>query len=217
MIFLNVPFAEKDEVKTLGARWDAEYQSWFIPRGLSAEKIQALSRWIPAVQKIVGEDRSFMGNRLFVDPVPESCWFKNIRSEVTKEYWDDIRRIVYRRARHKCEICGAGRDAKEGRYIEAHERWSYDDKSGIQKIMRLVALCSDCHLVTHFGFARINGLEEKAFTHLMNVTGMTATQADEHIEEAFELWKKRSKREWKLDLSILTDSGIHLMNKAPQG
>ena len=44
MIFLNVSFSEKDEVKAFGARWDAEYQSWFIPRGLSVEKIQALSK-----------------------------------------------------------------------------------------------------------------------------------------------------------------------------
>jgi len=29
-IYLNVPFAQKDEVKTLGARWDNEKKKWFI-------------------------------------------------------------------------------------------------------------------------------------------------------------------------------------------
>ncbi len=33
-IILNVPFAEKDEAKNLGAWWDADIKKWFIPKGV---------------------------------------------------------------------------------------------------------------------------------------------------------------------------------------
>lgn len=32
-IYLNVPYAEKDAAKALGARWDAANKSWYIPPG----------------------------------------------------------------------------------------------------------------------------------------------------------------------------------------
>ena len=31
---LNVPFKEKDEVKSLGARWNPTAKHWYIPEGL---------------------------------------------------------------------------------------------------------------------------------------------------------------------------------------
>ena len=29
--YLNVPFAQKDAAKALGARWDAAYKKWYVP------------------------------------------------------------------------------------------------------------------------------------------------------------------------------------------
>jgi putative DNA primase/helicase len=34
--FLNVPFKEKNEAKQLGARWDRQEQSWYVPGGIDA-------------------------------------------------------------------------------------------------------------------------------------------------------------------------------------
>lgn len=39
---LAVPFAEKDEAKKLGARWNAERRSWYVPPGID---ISLFSRW----------------------------------------------------------------------------------------------------------------------------------------------------------------------------
>lgn len=39
---LAVPFAEKDEAKKLGARWNAERRSWYVPSGID---ISLFSRW----------------------------------------------------------------------------------------------------------------------------------------------------------------------------
>ena len=44
--------------------------------------------------------------RLTVELVPQTCWFSNVRSEVTSADWNRIRRYVYERAGHSCEICG---------------------------------------------------------------------------------------------------------------
>jgi hypothetical protein len=33
-LYLNVPHAEKDAAKELGARWDAKLKKWFIPSGI---------------------------------------------------------------------------------------------------------------------------------------------------------------------------------------
>lgn len=43
-IFLDVPFAEKDKVKRLGAKWDSEARRWYIPHGMDAYPFK---RWCP--------------------------------------------------------------------------------------------------------------------------------------------------------------------------
>ena len=42
-VLIKVPFSEKDEVKALGAKWDKENKSWFIPAGEDQSKF---SKWI---------------------------------------------------------------------------------------------------------------------------------------------------------------------------
>jgi hypothetical protein len=42
---LNVPFAEKDEAKQLGARWDPKRRKWYVPAGVDAAPF---SRWTGA-------------------------------------------------------------------------------------------------------------------------------------------------------------------------
>ena len=41
-IYLNVPFAQKDEAKALGARWDAVQKKWFVP---ADKDIALFTRW----------------------------------------------------------------------------------------------------------------------------------------------------------------------------
>src|SRR5271157_1448200 len=43
-IDLRVPYAEKDQAKVHGARWDRENQTWYAPPGTDLEK---LKRWLP--------------------------------------------------------------------------------------------------------------------------------------------------------------------------
>lgn len=41
---LNVPYAEKDEAKRLGARWDAARKTWYV---LDAKHLEPFIRWMP--------------------------------------------------------------------------------------------------------------------------------------------------------------------------
>jgi len=42
--YLTVPFAQKDQAKALGARWDAAQRQWFVPPGLD---LAQFSTWLP--------------------------------------------------------------------------------------------------------------------------------------------------------------------------
>ncbi|MEV5778562.1 hypothetical protein AB0L49_46485 [Streptomyces antimycoticus] len=106
--------------------------------------------------------------------------------------------------------CGVGEDRDVKRWLEAHERWVYDDAARVQYLKRLICLCTDCHTVTHYGYAQVRGLESQAFTHLVKVTKMDGVTARRHIDAAFATWRRRSQVTWKLDLSILTDARITL-------
>ena len=211
--YLDVPYADKDAAKALGARWDPAAKRWYDPRPPSP----GLHRWAarPDVPDLLpGEDRAF-GTGLFVDLVPASCWFTNVRTCVSRQDWERLRRMITRRAGQVCEVCGASQARAAKRWLEAHERWAYDDRTGVQALRRLICLCSDCHLSTHLGYANVTGRADHALAHLRKVTGMTDAEISRHVHEANETWAIRSERVWTLDLSILTDAGVTLARPEP--
>lgn len=40
MTFLNVPYAEKDEARALGARWNPGRKRWYVPDGVALDPFQ---------------------------------------------------------------------------------------------------------------------------------------------------------------------------------
>ncbi|MGH3612524.1 MAG: DUF5710 domain-containing protein [Pseudonocardia sp.] len=204
--YLDVPFAEKDAAKAQGARWDPTARRWYDPRPPTA----GLHRWAarPEVPELLpGEDRTF-GAGLFVDLVPRSCWFTNVRSCVSEQDWERLRRPVLRRAGYRCEACGDGEDRATSRRLEVHERWHYNNDTGVQALRRLICLCSPCHLVTHLGYANVTGRAEEALAHLRRVNGWDDGKTYAHVYASEQQWLDRSARTWTLDLGMLTDAGI---------
>jgi hypothetical protein len=116
--------------------------------------------------------------------------------------------MITGRAGRRCEVCGQSEDRSAARWLEAHERWSYDDAARTQSLRRLICLCTDCHRVTHFGLATIQGRDAEALRHLRAVTGLSTGDAQLLVEAAFELWHQRSRLDWTLDLGILTGAGV---------
>jgi hypothetical protein len=207
-LWLDVPFAAKDEAKAAGARWDSAARRWYA----LLPGISALERWAalpPVLDLLPGEDRLF-GSGLFVDLVPNSCWFTNVRSCVDQRDWERLRRMVMGRAGERCEVCQAVRDTERQVWLEAHERWAYDDIRQVQCLRRLICLCTPCHRATHMGLAQVRGQEAESLAHLARVNRWSYGQARAHTAEAFAVWHARSGVDWTLDLTMLTGAGIRL-------
>lgn len=143
--------------------------------------------------------------KLTIELVPATCFFSNVRSMVSKDDWDKLRKESYKKARHRCEICGGKGDKWP---VECHEVWSYHDDKKIQKLERLNALCPPCHAVKHIGLASIRGEKENAIKHMMTVNDISRPETIKLIDEAFLLWNERSKYEWDVDLTFLRDAGV---------
>ena len=47
--YLNCPYSEKDLVKSLGARWDADARKWYVPGELDTKQFK---RWWPKESKV---------------------------------------------------------------------------------------------------------------------------------------------------------------------
>jgi hypothetical protein len=138
--------------------------------------------------------------RLTVELVPKTSWYNNVRALVDEPGWDRIRRHVYRQAGFRCEICG-GKGPEHP--VECHEVWHYDDRTRVQLLVRMIALCPACHQVKHLGFANTRGKGGQARAHLARVNGWTLEQADAYIAEVFQVWAQRSGGPWTLDLEGL--------------
>lgn len=145
--------------------------------------------------------------KLSIELVPATSWLNNVRAVVTQAQWDYIKSQVYSKAYYQCEICGGTGDKHP---VECHEVWSYDNKTSVQKLERMIALCPQCHQVKHFGFAQTQGRGMTAMYHLMSVNELTWKKAEAYVKAAFKVWEERSRKTWTLDISILTDYGIDI-------
>lgn len=150
------------------------------------------------------EKRDWSGLRLKVELVPSTSWYSNVRSEVSKEEWDRIRKKCYSLANHKCEICGDNGHNQGFRWpVECHEIWDYDPDSRRQTLKGFISLCPYCHKCKHIGLAQINGEYDLALSHLMRVNSIGREEADSHVQDSFEEWERRSEHEWEVDITYM--------------
>lgn len=231
-LFIDVPYSQKDEAKAMGARWDSARKAWFIPDALHAQDRGHILCRFPLLKTdhdqpkgipfamtrtdfvFPGEDRTFdngVGQRLYPDMIPSTCWFTNVRSAVAPRHWSAVRRAILLRAGNRCECCGTSHGASHNGssiQLECHERWSFDVSTGIQTLVRLIAVCGPCHQVIHFGLAEVKGLRDETLAHFMKVTRFNLKQAESTIDKAWSEWRWRSGRTWTLDISMIERAGI---------
>lgn len=138
--------------------------------------------------------------KLSFELVPSTCFCSNVRSEVSEQQWDSLKRETARLAGNKCEICG-GRGPRWA--VECHEVWFYDDEKKIQFLVGLISLCPSCHQVKHFGHAGIIGKQEEAFEHLKKINEWDDATARKHIKFWIKKWTERSQHQWELNLGFL--------------
>lgn len=139
--------------------------------------------------------------KLNFELVPDGCWYSNLRHFLSKKDWDRIRFDAYKRANGKCMICG-----RNTTRLEAHEKWSYDTKRGVQKLEDVVAICHDCHSVIHIGLTQFRGNEDRAIKHFLRVNDCTYFEYIEQLKEANIINNERNKvSDWVQNIKWLTD------------
>jgi hypothetical protein len=143
--------------------------------------------------------------RLLIELVPSTCWFSNLRSVLNEDEWKSLKSRTFKSANYSCQICDGRGDEWP---VECHEEWSYDETTGTQSLVRLLALCPDCHQSKHPGMASIEGKEEEALAHLALINGWSRLAAENYTELAFKEWKRRSLRKWTVDVSFLRSCGF---------
>lgn len=142
-----------------------------------------------------------MKRLLYIDTVPKSAWYANLRHALSQTEWNNIRTQVYRRAFHQCEVCG-GKGPMHP--VEAHERWLFDAQSQMQILAAIESLCPACHESTHFGLAQMKGRAEHAARHLMTVNVWNEIQVVSHVKKATKEFNRLcSVNSWRLDISLL--------------
>jgi 5-methylcytosine-specific restriction endonuclease McrA len=142
--------------------------------------------------------------KLTIELVPKTSWYSNVRSNVSKAEWDRIRKKSYENANHVCEVCGdVGTNQGYKHKLECHEIWQYDDQALTQTLTGLVSLCPYCHLVKHPGLAQMNGKLGIVLKQLQRVNQISVEEAGAMLNEAFEIWRSRSKNNYTLDISFL--------------
>jgi len=195
---LNVKFESKDKFKEAGAKWNNDLRMWYCHYSLLTNP--TLSDAVSSCDK----------ENIWPELIPATAWFSNLRTVLKKEHWEKIKKTV--KANGICTNCG-GRgssiDPKKKWALEAHEEWDYNDETHTQTLLTVVALCPDCHLVRHMGFANKSGLGNATKAYFGKMRGFDAESAQFHIDHEFEVWKKRSTHEWTHDLRYLEeDFGI---------
>jgi len=147
--------------------------------------------------------------RLRIELVPSSSWGDNLRDgmKIKRGEWELLKRGCFEAAGYKCEVCGGvGRKHP----VECHEEWSYDEGEGVQKLVRLVALCPMCHRAKHIGhtlYVLGGGVAEAVLRHIGRVNGQTEGEVMEMVVEAFGVHQRRSSRSWEVDVSNLFKFG----------
>lgn len=142
--------------------------------------------------------------KLEIELVPQTCWFSNLRKELTSAEWDRVRKYTYGLSKtHTCMICEAS-----GR-LSAHEIWEYDEVNHIQKLVGMIALCDWCHNVKHIGFAQLRGLYEQTADHFCKVNNCSSEEFNKLMIQAKKDYDRRSQiTDWTLDISYLKDIGF---------
>ena len=140
-----------------------------------------------------------MKYKLNFELVPDGCWYSNLRTILSKDAWEFLKKYAKNKSNGKCSICGAS-----AKILDAHEVWSYDENSSIQKLEDVIAVCKDCHSVIHIGRTQLKGDEERAEKHFMKVNNCSYSDYKKALGLANEEHKRRNKiAEWNLDLTWL--------------
>lgn len=140
--------------------------------------------------------------KLTIELVPKTAWNKSLAQTLPRSVWTNIRTNYIEQKGKKCEIC-----SQTNGIFNLHEIWSYDDIKHIQKLDRLILLCTMCHHVKHIGLTQILANQgiidlEDIIKHFCKVNNCTKKDFQLYERETFDTWRQRSLLPWKQEFGM---------------
>lgn len=86
-IYLDCPFDDKEECKSLGGKWDAENKSWFITSNLDVNKFE---KWIVPGSISTAADQEYTGKTYLNCPFDDKDECKSLGG-----HWDSNLRMWF--------------------------------------------------------------------------------------------------------------------------
>jgi hypothetical protein len=145
---------------------------------------------------------------LYPDLLPSNVWGSNLRGILSRPEWDRLRMPVAQAADMRCEVCrqpSRNGQTRARRTPDCHELWYFESvgDSKVQRLLRLIALCVECHRVQHIGLAQLKNQMWQVRAQLKAVNSWTDAEVDLAIRNAEERFRWRGQYQWDLDLSVL--------------
>ena len=158
-----------------------------------------------------------MNERLKIELVPETAWWSNVRSNVSRAEWELCKRYAKAKTNAVCIICGDSGLNQGWRYaVEAHEIWDYDDDDQVQTLVDIDPLCPRCHQCKHLGRSR-STMDLREWTqlieHFQKVNDYTDWDTERAIVLAFKQHHDRGTMPWTLEVGFLSLLGIDLSGR----
>ena len=144
------------------------------------------------------------------DLIPITSWGSSLSNLLTRPSWDSIRRPMIGWA-GGCQICLA----EQGDSLECHEVWAYSmppleapgGTFGVQRLMAVAVLCSDCHSMFHLGRARMVGTISAVKRRLMEFNQWSESDYKQYNSHQEKLGVARAEWNWALDVSLVHKAG----------
>lgn len=144
------------------------------------------------------------------DLIPITSWGSSLSNLLTKPSWDSIRHPMIQWA-GGCQICSA----EQSNSLDCHEVWAYsmppssapNGTVGVQRLMALAVLCSDCHSMFHLGRARITGTFPEVKRRFIAFNQWSEADFERYANQQDNLGVARAKWRWVLDISLVQKAG----------
>jgi hypothetical protein len=102
--------------------------------------------------------------------IPKPLHGLNPRSILGKEWWDKTRFEAQRRTNYTCSACGVKKsEAKKHQWLEGHEYFDINYKTGVCEVKSIEPLCHYCHNFIHSGRLSIIINNEKTIKEVIDI------------------------------------------------
>ena len=148
---------------------------------------------------------------LLGDLIPPTSWGSSLFNLLTPGCWELLRAQTFAKTGGHCEICGSTGQ------LECHESWEYHEPIpdhlekggvGVQRLVRLMALCSECHDTQHLGLANVKRIFPKVIDRVQSYNRWTASEGRRYWDFLEARSRRRSRCLWALDLSRMAETPL---------